>query len=61
MVKIIDHGLVPPDDPMFSGTFRTFSHRKSKPSTKNTSSSVPHGSKKQSEAPPTKPKRKGYR
>ena len=30
VVKIIDHGLVPPDDPMFSNTYRLFSPHGSK-------------------------------
>lgn len=31
MVKITDRGLVPPDDPMFTGAYQTFSKRKSEP------------------------------
>jgi len=40
MVKIIDHGLVPQDDPMFSNTYRLFSPHGSKRLTKTSRKST---------------------
>jgi len=56
MAKIISRRLLPPDDPMFSGGFETFSIRRLKQSTKTSQKNTDGDAQKLSPSNPSKTK-----